>query len=186
VRIKAQGVLNAVGWIGEQRGPAVLAEVMSHCSAATRATVDAGIAINWHPMEEFVELLEAAELEIGTGDGDVAREIGAAGARANLGRPLLRAAFFLARPATLMNRIAAAWSKYNDDGTMVVHEFDKKHMVVGLAGIPKPSWLFCCSITGWMEEIGRAFKIGDPFVVHSECRGREGNQCIWRVRFDEI
>jgi len=186
VKIKAQGVLNAASWIREQRGPAVLAKVLSHCGAGTRATVDAGIAINWHPVEEFVELLEASEVEIGTGDGQVAREIGAAGARANLGRPLLRAAFFLARPATLMNRIAAAWSKYNDDGTMLVHEFDKTHMVIELAGIPNPSWLFCCSITGWMEEIGRAFKLGDPFVRHTECRGRDGSHCMWRVKFEEV
>jgi hypothetical protein len=186
LNVKAQGVLNAARWIREQRGPEVLAEVLAQCSARTRATVDAGIAINWHPMEELVELLEAAERRIGTGDGEVSREIGAAGARTNLGRPLFRAAFFLARPSTLMTRIAAAWNKYNDDGTMHVHEFDNAHMVIELRSIPQPNWFFCCTITGWVEEVARAFKLGHPVVEHSECRSRGGSRCLWRARFDEV
>jgi hypothetical protein len=186
LKVKAQGVLNAARWIREQHGTAVLAEVLAQCSAASRATVEAGIAINWHPVEELIEMLHAAERRLGTGDGEVARAIGAAGARTNLGRPLFRAAFFVARPATLMNRIAAAWSKYNDEGTLVVHEFDNQHMVIELAGLQEPSWLFCCTITGWMEEVGRALKVGDPIVQHSMCRGRAGSRCIWRARFDEV
>ena len=92
MNIKAQGLFNAAKWIEKELGQAALRDVLRACSPAVRDRYTTAIVINWHPLEEFVEFLEVAERLLGRGDGKLAEQVGAAGARENLRGAMVRAA----------------------------------------------------------------------------------------------
>jgi hypothetical protein len=183
VNIKAQGLLNATKWIEEQYGQAALRDILRACSPAVRERYISAIAINWHPVEEFVEFLEIADRQVGRGDGRIAEEVGAAGARSNMRGAVLRMVFFLSRPEFLMRRITQLWSQFNDEGSMELIAFADYSSAIEVKGITHPYWYFCCTLSGWARELARGAGGGNPVAHHVECRARGAQRCIWHVKW---
>ncbi len=185
MNVKLQGLLNAADWIEATYGTEELESILDACSPTVAERYRERIAINWHPKSEFVELLDQAERRLGTGDGKVAAEIGAAGARKNLSGSVARALFYVARPQFLMRRVAGLWSRFNDEGTMEVPLFDNDgHLQMEVKGVPDPHVLFCATITGWCREFATRFRAHHPVVEHVECRARGDARCLWDARWD--
>ncbi len=182
MNVKAQGLLNAAKWIEEQYGRDTLGEVVRACSPAVRERYVSAIAINWHPVEELVEFLRAAERLLGREDGRIAERIGAAGARANMKGTLVRIAVYLARPEYLMQRIAGLWRQFNDQGEMLLVSMDEKHALIEVRGVTAADPLFCATLTGWCLETATRLGIVGTTVKHTHCRARGDGRCLWDVR----
>jgi predicted hydrocarbon binding protein len=182
VNIKAQGLLNAVRWIEEEYGQAALRDIIRDCSPAVRERYMFAIAINWHPAEEFTELLAVAERRLGKGDGKIAEAIGAAGARANMKGILVRLAQYVVDADYLTRRIAGMWKQFNDEGEMRVVKIEPAHVVLEIAGISKPEWLFCCTLTGWCREIASTLGVQNAIARHTQCKSRGDDRCIYDIR----
>jgi hypothetical protein len=185
VNVKAQALLNAAAYVREKLGEAPLEDVVASCSPDVRERLETAIAVNWHPQRELCDFLEAADRKLGRGDGKFAEEMGAAGARVNMGKWALRLAFFLARPEYMMRRVAGVWSNYNDEGEMIVREFTRGRMTAELVGLTEPNWWLCCSITGWLHEGGLATGLKRVVTTHAECRARGALRCVWQLRWTE-
>jgi hypothetical protein len=183
VNIKAQGLLNAAKWIEEEFGQGALRDVIRGCSVEVRDRYTSAIAINWHPMEEFVEFLEVADRTLGRNDGRIAEEIGAAGARKNMKGAMLRLVFYLSKPEFLMKRITQLWRQFNDEGSMDLLHLDDYSSSIEVRGVTNPQFLFCCTLTGWSREVAIALGGSNPVVRHTECRARGGSKCIWQLRW---
>jgi hypothetical protein len=183
VNIKAQGLLNAVKWIEESHGLDAVRDVVRACSPEVRDRYTSAIAINWHPMGEFVEFLGVADRLLGKNDGKLAELVGEAGARVSLKGSMVRLAFYIGRPEYLLKRIAGLWRQFNDQGEMVLLSFDDQRVVIEVHGVDTPQWLFCCTITGWAREIVRAMGGTHPIARHSECRARGQSRCVYEVRW---
>lgn len=186
MEIKLQGLLNAVDLLAETYGPIALDKILERAGTDVRIQVETGIAINWHAMSEFVTFLRAAEEVVGTGDGRVATLIGAAGARKNVGGTVVKAVFYMGKREFLLRRVAGLWRRYNSEGMMHVREFRDGHVTVEVEGVPEPEWLFCCTLTGWVDEMGRALGTKNPRTRHVECRAHGAERCVWRGRFDGL
>ena len=182
MNVKAQGLLNAAKWIEENHGQRALAEVIQACTPDVRERYVSAIAINWHPCAELVELLGVADRMLGVGDGKIAEEIGAAGARANMRGALVRVAFYVAKPELLLQRVAAMWRQFNDAGAMKSLEVGKNLVRLEVTDVPYPTWLFCCTITGWCREVSGALGVANPVARHLQCRARRASRCIWEIR----
>ena len=98
MQIKAQGLLNAAKFIEAEYGRDALGAVVRACSEPVRDRYISAIAINWHPIEEFLEFVQTADKILGDGKGKLIVEIGAAGARANMKGIAVRIAFYIAQP----------------------------------------------------------------------------------------
>jgi hypothetical protein len=183
LNVKAQGLLNAAKWIEEQYGQEALRDVVRACSPELRDRYISAIAINWHPVSELIELLETADRLLGRGDGKIAEEIGAAGARSNMKGVFVRLLFYVGRPEFLMRRIAQLWRQYNDQGEMILASFDDFTSTLEVSGVPHPNWHFCCTITGWSREVALAMGAVNPSVRHTDCRSRGAEKCIWHLRW---
>ncbi len=186
MNVKLQAMLNACRWIEDSYGPTELERVLSAVPPGVRARLAGGIAITWHPQQELLDFLAAAERVLGTGDGRIAERIGAAGASANVSGSLARALFYVARPAFLMRRLAGLWSRFNDEGSMEVLEFADGLLRFEVKGVPRPDALFCATLTGWAGVIGGRFYAERPMVRHVECRARGDERCLWEARWAGI
>ena len=182
MNIKAQGLLNAAEYIQERYGDDALRDVLRACSVDVRDRYVSAIAINWHPISEFVEFLEVAERQLGRNDGRLAEEIGAAGARKNMKGTILRVAFYVSKPEFLLKRITHLWRQFNDQGSMDLLQLDASLCTIEIKGIGTPHWLFCATINGWAREV--ATKVGGVRAIakHSECLARGGRRCIFEMR----
>ncbi len=183
MNVKAQGLLNAARWIQDTYGERALIDVLMKCSEPVRERVGSGIAINWHPIEEFVEFLGVAEQVIGRNDGRIAEQAGSFGARVNMKPAIVRISVYLLRPEFLMRRVMGLWSQFNDEGEMRVLAFDEEGAEAELISIRNPSWLFCCSVTGWARELAKTIGKDDATCKHVQCRGRGDARCLWELRW---
>lgn len=183
MQVKAQGLLNASKYIEETYGQGALRDVIRGCSEPLRERYMSAIAIEWHPVEELVELLEVADRALGRGDGRVAEDIGAWGARANLKGTVTRIAFYVSKPDFLLQRISGLWRQFNDEGSMVLLGVTDHSASLEVRGVARSHWLFCCTITGWAREIVTAFGGGQPVAKHAECRARGDARCVWDVKW---
>jgi hypothetical protein len=181
VQVKAQGIINACNWVKQEFGIQALERILDECSPSVRIRCTTAIAISWHPVQEFIEFLQSAELVLGSQDGHIAECIGEAGARANFKRPLVRMAFWLANPDFMMRRIARLWHQFNDEGEMRLLHAEDTLRRVEVSGIARPHWLFCCTITGWTRVTTEAAGVPSPVAKHVQCRARSGEHCIWEV-----
>lgn len=185
VNIKAQGLLNAVGWIEAQFGREVLGRIVRGCSPAVRDRYVSAIAINWHPVEEFVEFLGVAERVTGSAEGKLAERVGEAGAKANFASASVRLATYLANPEFLMRRITGLWSQFNDEGEMILLDITPRGMAAELKGVRSTYPLFCATLTGWFGEVSHVMVGGSPTIAkHTQCKARGGARCVWEVRYD--
>jgi hypothetical protein len=180
VNVKAQALLNATAFIEETHGQPALRDIIRSCSPAVRDRYTSAIAIDWHPLAELVEFLDVAELKLGTGDGKLCEQIGAAGARINLRGVTTRLVFYVARPEFLIKRIAQLWTRFNDAGAMELLDVDDHSSLIEVTGVPAPHWLFCCTLTGWAREVVSATGGAHARSRHIECRARGATRCLWR------
>lgn len=185
MRIKAQGLLNATKWIEETHGREGLQQVLRACSPEVRSRYTSVTAIDWHPVEELIELLDQAEKAFGNrqNPGRVCEAIGAAGARANMRGALVRLAIWVSSPEALMKRVAALWSQFNDEGAMSLLSLDDRLTRLEVTGLKAPHILFCSTLTGWTREVCLALHAITPVARHVSCRARGDQKCIWEVRY---
>jgi hypothetical protein len=186
VQVKAQGLLNAAKWIETEYGRDALGTVVRSCSPEVRDRYVSAIAINWHPVEEFIEFVETADRMLGLGNLRLAEEIGAAGARANMKGTLVRIAFYMAQPEFFFRRVAGLWRQFNDEGQMLVHHLDEHTGSMEVSGLTKPNATFCAVLTGWTRQVAVGLGIENPAVRHIECRARQAARCMWDVRWTTI
>jgi hypothetical protein len=188
LRTKAQGLLNGARWIEQEYGHEALRDVLHACSPAVRDRYTSVIAINWHPVEEFIEFVCVAERVLGVCKprGRIAEEIGAAGARANTKGTLIRLAAWIARPETLIRRAAGMWRQFNDQGLFKLVEIGDSRACLELTGLPAMDRAYCAVITGWCREVGIAVGAVAPLARHVECKTQGGNRCLWEVRYARI
>ncbi|HEX8790253.1 MAG TPA: hypothetical protein VF765_04825 [Polyangiaceae bacterium] len=186
VLTKAQGLVSTIKWIEATYGRAALDEVLAACSPAVRARCASVLAIEWVPVAEVVEFVGAADRLLSTGTGKLAEAAGEAGAREGVRSPLLRAAFYLAKPEFLMRRTASVWSQYCDSGEMHVRTFDARAATFEVTGADETHPIFCALLTGWLREIARATGVVSPAVRHAECLARGQERCLWELRWTEV
>lgn len=183
MNVKAQGLLNAAAWIEQTHGQSALRDVLRACSDEVRDRYTSAIAINWHPMSELVEFLAAADRLLGSSDGKIAEEIGAAGARSNTKGTLVRILFYVGKPEFVMTRVSQIWVRFNDRGSMHVLEFEPRSAVLEVRDVDAPHRLFCAVLTGWTREVLMAMGAVTPVSTHTECRARGDARCVWRIRW---
>lgn len=188
MQIKAQGLLNAAKWIEEEYGRDGLRDVLQACSPAVRDRYTEVTAINWHPVEEFLEFVDAAEKTFrgNQAQGKIADLIGAAGARANMKGTLVRLGIWITRPEALMKRCAGLWRQFNDEGLMSLVTVEEHVARLELTGVKRTYPLFCAVINGWCREVGVAVRAISPVSKHIECKGRGDARCIWEVRYARV
>jgi len=188
LRIKAQGLLHAAKWVLDEYGRERLRDVLQASSPAVRERYTSAIPIDWHPVEELIDFVRAAERVLGAGraPGRVAEAIGAAGARANMRGLAVRLAVWMARPEALVARAAAVWRQFNDEGSMDLIETGENVGRFELKGVDLDDPLFCAVLTGWFREIAAGVGVVSPLAKHVECKLRGGERCVWEVRYARI
>jgi hypothetical protein len=181
VKVKAHSFINAAAWFRTAYGDQALAEVLSKCGKSVRDRYVSAIALEWHSVDELIEFVQAAEAYLGKPRGQVATQMGATAARANVGGIVKRTVFYFANPDYLFRRIASMWRQYNDEGELTVREFNDRGASLELSAIAVPNQYFCALLTGWTLEVSKAMGVRAPKSVHSLCRARGDAQCIWEL-----
>jgi hypothetical protein len=143
------------------------------------------IAIDWHPVGEFIEFVQHAERILGAGHsrGRIADAIGAAGAKANMKGTVVRIAAWIARPEALMKRAAGLWRQFNDEGEMELKELGENVARFELRRAPVLDPVFCAVINGWCREVALGVGAIAPLSKHVSCASRGDALCAWEIRF---
>ena len=182
MQIKAQGLLHAAKYIEERFGRDNLGLVVRACSQGVGDSFVASNAILWHPAMELVEFVETADRMLSDGTGRIAQDVGVAGARANTGRSLQRAALLWTKTDFIMPRVASMWKQFNDEGAMLFNGVVDRSLQIEVTGVSRPHATLCRILTGWCSEIGEAVTAAHVAVEHTSCRAKGDRRCLWMIR----
>jgi hypothetical protein len=176
--------MNAMAWLEAAHGQDAVARVLRRCSPAVNERYISAIAIEWHDFDEFVQVLEAIEAEVGRGDGRTAFASGRYSAEQNTRGLMKRALFYLASPEYLMRKAAGLWRQYNECGDLLLCNIDSQQVLLELRGLPRPHELLCESLSGWMQVVAEAIGARGAHTVHPTCRLRGAARCLHRIDWD--
>lgn len=177
-------MIHATSWLEETHGREAVARVLASCSPAVRERYMSAITIEWHPIGELYEVLEAIERTVGTGDGQTAFESGAYSARINTRGLMKRSLFYLANSEFLLRKISGLWTQFNEQGAMHLRHFDERKVTIELEGVPDPHRLLCASVTGWVQVVSEAVGAAGARSEHRVCRARGHQRCLYEVAWD--
>ena len=185
MQVKAQGLFHAARFLEQQYGRDALRDVLRACSAPVRERYTSASSLEWHPLEELIELVQIADDTLGRGDGKLAEHAGAEAARANT-KGLFRFVAHVATPEFLMRRIAGMWRQFNDAGSMELLDIDDYACEIEVKDVPDPHAIFCAMLTGWIAEVTRAVGRVRPLVRHTQCRAKGATRCLWDAKWSGV
>ena len=183
MELKLQALLNAMKCVEEHYGAESLDRVLAACRPVLRERHETGIAIEWHPIEEYIEFLERADELLGRGDGGFGVEAGAYAARQNLRGMMKRALFWVMNPSFLMRRAMGFWRQFNSAGSLELRDLQPGLCRMEVKDLPFANWTFCNTFIGWAEEMGEAIGWEGAKATHPECRARGDARCIVETRW---
>jgi hypothetical protein len=185
MQVKAQGLFHAARYIESQYGQDGLRDVLRACSDPVRERYTSASSLDWHPVEELIELVQRADEMLAHGHGKLAEHAGAEAARAHT-RGLFRFVAHVATPEFLMRRIAGTWRQLNDAGSLELLDIDDHACEIEVKDIPDPHPIFCSILTGWIRELTRAVGRVSPLVKHKQCRAKGATRCLWDAKWSGV
>jgi hypothetical protein len=149
--VSGKAFLGVIRHVKDRHGGDFLGDVVSACPDATRRAFDRAIRANdWHPYEAYGGFLRELEKRIGTGDGAVARELGAIAGRRDLGT-IFRVYVALASAERLIRACSKVWpSYYRNAGSMDAITWSPEDTRLRITGFTGMDPLHCRLMEGWM------------------------------------
>ena len=169
----------------KSQGPEAYARVLASARPELREMMEAGfLETRWYPYEVMVELTETIDRVLGTGDLQIAYDMGRFSCDQNL-TTVMRLLFKFGNIGWLLDRVAKAWGGQFDEGRMVVSRREVgEEVVVELHDHPMPNRSHCLAIKGWMM---RATELsGEDSIECTElCRAAGDEMCRWTFRWPQ-
>ncbi len=159
------------------------AEVLAALHPDTRALVEAGfLETRWYPYELLVEITEALDRVLGSGDGGLCFDVGRFSCDAGF-NTAYRLLFKFGNLGWLLDRASKAWGSQYDTGEMkVLRREVGTEVVVELEGVPHPSRAHCLAIKGWMSRAAEL--VGEEgFTIDETCRALGHEACRFMMRW---
>jgi hypothetical protein len=182
--VKGSALASRVLWVELGHGAAGVAKVLEACSPELRGALQAGVAKpKWYPFEQFVELNTVIDRVFGNGDLGLVRELGRAGADANL-TTIYRLFFKLGSVHWILGRAVRLWSAHYDSGFCEVATRGPKAAVLRIRGFATPHRAHCLSVAGWVERSIELSGGKRPIVEETLCRTRGDDFCQLDTTWD--
>jgi hypothetical protein len=171
-------------WVELNHGGPGIAKLLAQCSPELRATIEAGVhKAKWYPLEQFIELCTAIDRVFGAGDLALVRELGRAGADANL-TTIYRLFYKVGTVHWILGRAVRLWSAHYDSGYLEVMTRGPRAAVARVRGFATPHPVHCLSVEGWCERSVELSGGKGAHVEETKCRTRGDDFCQLEVAWD--
>lgn len=176
--VKGSAFATRIRWLRLQHGEAGVAKVAALASPGLAGMLEAGVTMaTWYPFEWFVELNTVLDKLWGEGDFQLARELGAYGASANL-TTIYRLFFKFGTPKWVIARAAKLWSVHYDSGKLLVRAHRGDRAELEIANFATPHRAHCLAVAGWAQRSLELSGARFAKVVETSCRARGDNTCV--------
>jgi hypothetical protein len=138
----------------------------------------------WVDFELFIEATVLADRLFGTGDLELAWQIGKFASNYAVGvwkRLIMRHV----RPATLLGLTAGVWSHHYDGGRLISRSLGTHGLHITIADFPRPHRAHCLSIGGWMEGSLVMGPRKNILVRELACRARGEATCDFQLGWED-
>ena len=182
--VKGSALTSRVLWVELGHGAAGVERLVHQCSPELRSNIEAGMhKAKWYPFEQFVELNVTIDRLFGKGDLSLVRELGRAGADANL-TTIYRLFFKLGSVHWILGRAVRLWSAHYDSGFCDIATRGPKAAVMRIRGFATPHQAHCLSVMGWTERSIELSGGKRPIVEESQCRTRGDDLCQLDIQWE--
>ena len=175
--VKGSALTSRILWVELQQGQKGMERLLHQVTPELRKEIETGLSkAKWYPFEQFVELNVAIDRLYGKGDLALVRELGRAGADANL-TTIYRLFFKLGSVHWILGRAVRLWSAHYDSGFCEIATRGPKAAVMRIRGFSTPHQAHCLSVMGWTERSIELSGGKRPIVEESLCRTRGDELC---------
>ncbi|MEZ4365519.1 MAG: hypothetical protein R2939_04415 [Kofleriaceae bacterium] len=183
-KVKGSTLTSRLLWVRLGHGEAGMARLLTACTPALRATVEAGVRkADWYPFELFVELCEAIDRTFGAGDGALFRPLARHGAEANL-TTIYRLFYKVGTVHWILGRAARLFGAHYDSGRLEVRATGMRSADLELVDVATPSCVHCEAVAGWAERSAELSGGSACSATRIACRREGADRCTLRTRWE--
>jgi hypothetical protein len=175
-QIKGTNLAHTRAFIVKAFGEQGLAKLRESLGPETQAAFDSFVATNWYPASVFVELVNAIDPALGSGDGAVLDRAGAYGAEYDLTR-IHRLLFRFANPGFVLEKSMDIWDRFFDTGEWKISRATPTSAEGELRNFGIVDKALCAYLCAYLRRLFELVGAKQVEVRHTECRARGGKVC---------
>jgi|GEM_PF-2386258 len=165
MKTKGLTFMGLVSFVRDRFGQDALQHILEGLVDDPRLFIGSLDPFRWYPSELFNEIFEAVIKELGNGDPNLAREIGAEINR--LHQRLSPGDFIRTPDADLVATLNRFWLLYHDQGRVSVIE-DGEDFILRVVCPVKLTRSYMEGVAGWMEDLMIAWGIRNYAIISSD------------------
>jgi uncharacterized protein (TIGR02265 family) len=175
-QIKGTNLAHVHAFVLKELGEPGLVSLRAALKPETQTALDSYIAASWYPANVYVELLQALDVTLGKGDGELLKRAGAYAAEYDLTR-IHRVFFRLANPAFVLEKSMEIWSRFFDTGQWKVTRPTPTSADGQLHDFRIVDTAVCAYLNAYLQRLFELVGAKHVEVRHVECRARGGKVC---------
>jgi hypothetical protein len=182
-QVKASVVLAALDHIASFRGALARERVLSKLDPSVRGRFTVHIdPLSWVPLASYDALLDAADSAFGTGNGNVAEEMGAATAARDL--PTTHRSFVqTATPSLAVARLPQLFRSYHSRGELRISEAPGGGYRIEVIDLAPETHLHAIAMTGFYRQLLEISGAHDVRVALLSSRGAGDPRTVTSLRW---
>lgn len=150
VQVKGAAILPRFMYLTE-KAPDALEAIVSRLPEPFRGQVQRGLFPDiWYPLEHFVALNRAIDIELGDADGALYAELGRHSATQVLGT-IYGSFYQRGNPMYLFERAQPVWNQFYSSGRVEVERLGDAGIRLSILDFAAPQRSVCQTVKGWME-----------------------------------
>ena len=185
VKVKGSTILLRMGYVKEKATPGQKKAVLEQLAPEFAQELESGTLLptGWQPMARLVELSQAIDRVVGTGDGRLAWDLGRY--TAELGAKQMYTAFSKSGdPKRIFSIGGGVWSQFYSSGRLEVIDTEPTHVKLRVHDFEEPVAEICDSVGGWIERNVELAGTTGTEVDEIACRRRGDAYCEYDIRWD--
>ena len=180
-QLKGASYLSTLAFIDEKFGKDGRARVLARLASEDRALLDSLLLpIGWYPLPPFPRLLRAMVDELGAGDLQLATDRGIWAAIHDM-KTIHKVLLKLASPAWVIDRGTSLWKNFHDTGHWETERVGSRGAVATLRELGVVDEAMCATLRGWILGLLTISGCREPQAIHSECRARGDQACVYQT-----
>ena len=179
--MKGIGFSNVRAFVLEYHGEEAWRQMLSTMSKDDQTELGAAVPVGWYETDLFARLLRKVDATFGTGNMRLLDQVGRFEAEQDFNR-VLRLLMRVITPTQIFKAERRLWTHFQDSGEWTVNPLPK-----GMQGILS-DWAvdeaLCVELSGYLVRLVEFTGGKNVRVMHSECRARQAESCVFEFRWD--
>jgi hypothetical protein len=181
---KGLSFLAARDYVKKRSGAEGWDAVLADLAPSDADTLRSMVGIGWYPLDLYARLLRVIDQRLGTGDRRIVPHVCHFEAERDV-PSVHRLLLKMVKPATIVEKMAELWPRYNSTGRLIVSRRGDRAVDVTLVDW-SPDDLLCAAVVAYSERALELAGARGVRIAQPRCRARGAHNCLFEIKWGAL